>query len=124
MLRGEPGEWAEMKKKLNHLLEKLTPDSVVPVEVFDPQTLLKKSGQLEVKENGKVVPKQCFLFSRHFAVATVEKLPNQLLSYRIDNVSVLLHGKYLCCRVMSCDSMSCYATLLARLFIQSCYRCD
>ena len=64
MLRGEPGEWAEMKKKLNHLLEKLTPDSVVPVEVFDPQTLLKKSGQLEVKENGKVVPKQCFLFSR------------------------------------------------------------
>lgn len=90
LLRGEPGEWAEMKKKLNHVLEKLTPDSVVPVEVFDPQTLLKKSGQLEVKENGKIVPKQCFLFSRHFAVATVEKLPNQLLSYRIDNVSACL----------------------------------
>jgi hypothetical protein len=72
-----------MKKKLINFLEKLAPDSLIPVEVFDPKTVLKKFGQLETKTNGKVVSKECFLFSRHFSLATIEHQPDRL-EYKLD----------------------------------------
>ena len=85
-----------MKKKLINFLEKLTPDSIIPVEVFDPTTVLKKCGQLETIINGKVMSKECFLFSRHFALATIEH-QSYNLEYKLDPVSVVTaHVRTLC----------------------------
>ena len=92
MLKIESSEWSEMKKKLN-FLEKLSSNSIVPVELFDPKIQLKRHGQLELKIKDKFVPKLCLVFSRYFMLAGIEQMPEKI-NYRIDavrNVTVFKH---------------------------------
>ena len=123
-LKHETGEWAEMKKKLINFLEKLAPDSIIPVEVFDPTTVLKKWGQLETIINGKVTSKECFLFSRHFALATIEH-QSYNLEYKLDPVSVVTVRCVLRMSMYTCTYVRvCYVYVhLFCLCVMSVYTC-